>query len=388
MKIDLLKGVRVLLVAHYVPGATAAYLLRCLGAEVVKVEPPFHDRLRTFPPHFSGVEGQMGAWFRTLNAGFRSIVCDFKSESDRRLFGKLARKCDLLIDGNRPGYLESVLGQHPEKVHDRLIYLPISAHGQVGPLRDVAGHDNNVMALAGNLSYTTPTAEGLPGTFSAPIADINSGYLAAFLGVTALFARQSGQSDCGVRTFDPSMLHAAFFLNQMQVATLNLVPEPPQASRAWMNGGLANYTSYRTADDQAVFLGPIEPKLFANFAAAIDRPDLNDLLYAQNEALRTELQAIFAGRTAAEWEAQLAGIDACFTVVRDLQAALVHPQIQALGLVREIDDPHYGKMKLSGFPAGFGPESQPPDVPDHAPEPGADAAWVEENWLDGEFPIS
>lgn len=376
IKIDFLAGYRILLVAHYVPGPMAAYLLRCLGAEVIKVEPPSQDMLRMFPPYVKGNDRQMSAWFRSLNAGFRSITCDFKSESGKQVLRDLVSKCDVLIDGNRPGYLSKVMGATPEEVSDTIVYIPISAHGQSGPLRDTAGHDNNLMALAGNLSYTAPGENGLPAPFSAPVADINAGYMAAFLAVAALLSRPNAHSHSPVRTIDASMLHAAFFLNQMQVAAMNVVPEPPQAGKAWMNGGMANYAPYATQDGKSVFFGPIEPGLFAKFARAINRDDLNDLLYSENEILKQELTTIFASKTAAEWEALLAGIDCCCTVVKTLEEAMAHEQIQALGLVQEVDDPAYGKLKMAGFPAGFGPEGSPPEVPVKAPEAGEDTEWV------------
>lgn len=376
IKIDFLAGYRVLLVAHYVPGPMAAYLLRCLGAEVIKVEPPFHDMLRGFPPFLQGENGQMSAWFRSLNAGFRSVTCDFKTESGRKMLRDLVAASDVLIDGNRPGYLSGVMGSSPEEISEKIIYIPISAHGQSGLLRDKAGHDNNLMAMAGNLSYTATGENGLPAPFSAPVADINSGYMAAFLAVAALLGRKTSASETSVRTIDASMLHAAFFLNQMQVAAMNSVPEPPQASQAWMNGGMANYAPYFTRDGKSIFFGPIEPGLFANFARAINREDLNDLLYAQNEKLKQELKTIFASKTAAEWEKLLAEVDCCCTVVRNLDEAMEHPQIKELGLVREVEDPTYGPLKLAGFPAGFGPNGKPPEVPKSAPEAGADTEAV------------
>jgi crotonobetainyl-CoA:carnitine CoA-transferase CaiB-like acyl-CoA transferase len=376
IKIDFLAGYRVLLVAHYVPGPMAAYLLRCLGAEVIKVEPPSRDMLRAFPPFVNGKNGQMSAWFRSLNAGFRSVNCDFKTEKGRQMLKDLVKVSDVLIDGNRPGYLTKVLGATPEEVSDKIIYVPISAHGQSGPFRDMAGHDNNVMAMAGNLSYTAPGQDGLPAPFSAPIADINSGYMAAFLAVAALLGRKNTESETPVRTIDASMLHAAFFLNQMQVAAMNVVPDPPQAGKAWMNGGMANYAPYATKDGKSVFFGPIEPGLFANFARAIDRDDLNDLLYSKNDQLKEELKQIFASKTAAEWEGLLEEVDCCCTVVCSLDEAMDHPQIKAMGLTQEVHDPKYGKLKLAGFPAGFGPEGKPPEVPKSAPEAGEDTEWV------------
>lgn len=374
--IDWLKGQRILLIAHYVPGPTAAYLLRVLGAEVIKVEPPFHDMLRMFPPFIEGPNSRMAAMFRTLNAGFRSIVIDFKTVEGQQILKGLLQKCDVLIDGNRPGYLESVLGKPISEAAPEIIHIPISAHGLKGPMRDVAGHDNNVFAMSGNLSYTSPGEAGMPSVFSAPLADINSGYMAAFLAVSALLGRENTQAQAKVRTVDASMLHAAFFLNQMQVSSMNVVPEAPEAGKAWMNGGMANYTSYNTGTGEAIFFGPVEPGLFQNFCRATGREELNKLLYADNEKLKNELTQLFAGKSLAEWEELLKDVDCCFSPVKDLKQALENEQIRALGLVQELDDDDLGPIRLVGFPAGFGPDSRPPELPNKAPKPDEDREYI------------
>ncbi len=80
IKIEWLKGVKVLLIAHYIPGPTAAFLLNGLGAEIIKVEPPFGDLMRQLPPFIKSKDGKkMSAYFRALNGGFKSIALNFKN---------------------------------------------------------------------------------------------------------------------------------------------------------------------------------------------------------------------------------------------------------------------------------------------------------------------
>jgi crotonobetainyl-CoA:carnitine CoA-transferase CaiB-like acyl-CoA transferase len=110
IKVDWLKGVKVLLIAHYIPGPLAAYLLKCLGAEVIKCEPPFYDYMRQLPPFIKGKKGKMGAYFRALNVGFKSIAVDFKKEDGVEVLKDLIKASDVLIDGNRANYLDKVVG--------------------------------------------------------------------------------------------------------------------------------------------------------------------------------------------------------------------------------------------------------------------------------------
>src|SRR5207248_3833136 len=104
--------------------------------------------------------------------------------------------------------------------------------------------------------------------------------------------------------------------------------EPP------LSGGLAQYAVYRTADDRFVTLGALEPKFFGAFLERVGRLDLMPLAGSldQRERLRTELAAIFAQRTQAEWIADLADVDTCFAPVYSLDEAVQDPQAAALGL--------------------------------------------------------
>lgn len=371
LPIDWLRGVRVALSAHYVPGPLAAYLLRCLGAEVIKIEPPFHDHLRHHPPVFDSPQGPMGAAFRALNAGFQSLILDYKAPDAADVLGRLLATCDVLIDGHRPGQLAQLLGASPETRFPKLVYLPISAYGQVGPLAQQAGHDGNTLALSGSLSYTAASAEGGPALFSAPVADILAAHTTALCACAALLGRTHDASDARApRKVDASMFHAAAFLNQMQVATMNLFATPPRPGQAWMNGHMPNYRIYHTADRQAIFFGPIEPPLFANFCRRVGRMELIGLLRDDPAACATALAALFASQSRSDWEVQLADCDCCFTPVLDLAAAQSHPQAEALGLHPHLEDPRLGSMRLSTFPAGFGPDSAAPLLPSSAPYPG------------------
>lgn len=370
INVDWLKGTKILLIAHYVPGPMAAYLLRCMGARIIKVEPPFYDHMRQLPPFLKSSDGKMSAYFRALNAGFESIAIDFKSEKGVKILKDLIKDCDVLIDGNRAGYLQKILNSEISDINSEIIHIPITAYGLTGPRKDIAGHDNNVLALAGNLSFTQYTQRGTPSIFSAQLADISSGYIAALMAVTSLFGKKNKNSLVDVKTIDVSMFHSAFFLNQIYFAAMNVSKEPPQSEKELLNGGLANYTTYLTMDEKSIFFGPIETNLFKNFLVKIDRLDLLDLLNKDNQELYYELVAIFRSKRIKDWEQILEGVDCCYTKINDLKEAALEPQAKALNLLKTVKDEKYGDLKLTGFPAGFTNESLPPKFDSKAPEPG------------------
>jgi len=77
-------------------GAYGTRVLAALGAEVIKVEPPGGDPMRTYAPHAPGVDGpESGLWWAFLSAGKKSVVIDRSSaEGEARLAALLARRTD------------------------------------------------------------------------------------------------------------------------------------------------------------------------------------------------------------------------------------------------------------------------------------------------------
>ena len=88
----LLAGLRVLDLSVWRPGPYATQLLAEIGADVLKVEPPGGDPMRSYPE-----------LFESLNANKRSIVLDLKNGDDVTRALELASHADVVIEGFRPG---------------------------------------------------------------------------------------------------------------------------------------------------------------------------------------------------------------------------------------------------------------------------------------------
>lgn len=356
----------VLLVANYIPGPVAAYLLKMLGAKIIKVESPNGgDLFRSMK--VGPRDNRKDAYFQAINGGFKSIAIDLKSNEGINIFKKLIKKCDLLIDGNRAGKLAHLLREEIHDINQNIIHIPITAYGLKGPMKDVAGHDNNILGLAGVLSYTSSAKNGLPSIYGTQIADITSGYLAALTGMAAYFGKRVGNTDNqALNTIDVSMLHAAFFLNQIYVPAMDVTKKSPIPDKELLNGGLPNYRSYM-AKDKAIFFGPIEPALFGNFCKKIEREDL--LKSKDSNFLHQELESIFKSKTVNEWRNFLDGVDCCFTPINSLEEATHEKQIRELGLVNKSEGAE--NILKVGFPAGFSKESlRPYGEMDNSPQLG------------------
>lgn len=124
------KPIRVLDFGQVMAGPLCARLMADLGAEVIKIEAPEGDTMRSRPPLRSGCS----AYFGALNAGKRSVVLDLKADQGRQHAFALASQADVIVENYRPGVMDRLgLGyERVSAVNPRLIYCAISGFGQTG----------------------------------------------------------------------------------------------------------------------------------------------------------------------------------------------------------------------------------------------------------------
>jgi crotonobetainyl-CoA:carnitine CoA-transferase CaiB-like acyl-CoA transferase len=284
-----LAHVRVLDLTRLLPGPFCTRLLADQGAAVVKLEDPdAGDYLRQLNPQIFGA----------INHGKRSITLDLRREAGRHALLRLIPHFDVLVEGFRPGVLARLGCGYDtlRDVHPGLIYCAITGYGQQGEYAGRSGHDLNYMATAGLLS-------GVAGPLPIQAADFCGGYAAAFQIAAALAGRLPGGAGCFL---DVSMTAAV-----LPMAVTRLAGDR-------LEGGLACYRLYRTADHQTFSLGALEPKFFAAFTQAVGRPELAALQFdlAKQAALGEALAEIFRQRSSAEWEQFFNKVDACGAPVR------------------------------------------------------------------------
>ena len=313
-----LAGIRVLDLTRLLPGGFCTLLLADFGADVIKVEDMgAGDYARADPPSFAA-----------LNRGKRSIQLDLKSGSGREAFLRLARDADVVIESFRPGVMDrlGVGWDVLREVNPALVYCAITGYGQDGPLSARAGHDLNYLARTGVLALSGD-ADGPPVQASAQIADVAGGALMAAFGILAALRTGQGQF------VDISMADGALAMLAMPAAQLLAGGAPPRRGEIVLGGRLLCYRPYPCADGW-VSMGALEPKFWAAFCRGIERPDLVEHQFdAPGTEAHAEVEAIFAGRTRAEWEAFNAEHDCCVEPVLELDEALADEHVRARGMV-------------------------------------------------------
>jgi len=278
-----LAGLLVVDFTRYLPGAYASRELTRLGARVVRVEPPDGDPMRPTAT----------AWDTALRADSESVVCDLPG--DAGFARALCSRADVVLEGFRPG-VAARLGVGPDDVPQTTVYCSITGFGDDARHRLRAGHDVNYLGWAGVLEDTAP---GLP---PLQAADLAAGALGAVTQVLAALL-QRARSGAGARLV-VSMTHRSHDLVAHRIGG---EPVPRM-----LTGGLACYRIYATRDGRHLTVGALEPKFFRRLCELLDRTDLADLQYGDDqETLAAELTAIFRTRTLADWLTTFGDEDVC-----------------------------------------------------------------------------
>jgi crotonobetainyl-CoA:carnitine CoA-transferase CaiB-like acyl-CoA transferase len=126
-----LAGLCVLDFSTTIAGPHCSRLMADMGADVIKVESPEGDLMRSRPVQRNGA----GTMFGQLNAGKRSVVLDLKKPQAVAAVKKLVAAVDIVLENYRPGVMKRLGLDYVElsKINPRLIYCAISGYGQSGP---------------------------------------------------------------------------------------------------------------------------------------------------------------------------------------------------------------------------------------------------------------
>ena len=353
---DALTGIRVLDLSRLLPGPFLTMVLADMGADVVKVEDPrVGDYLRALPPAKGGIAGR----FLAINRGKRSLALDLKNPVARDAFLEMVTKADVVVESFRPGVMDKLGLSYATLAakNPKIILCSISGFGQTGPYAHRAGHDLGYIALAA----AHREGDGAPGMPGVQIADLAGG---ALWGATAILGALVGRARTNKGAhLDISMTEGALALLAAEIGNMDCGATPTRGKEA-INGGLACYSVYKAKDDRYLAVGALEPKFWIALNTAIGRPpNMAEIVGKPHEQAKTraELAAIFATKTAAEWDEILAKHDCCVEVVLETTELPDHPLHRAREVFFTIDGgPGVGPVLQVRTPIGRPTNPGPP----------------------------
>lgn len=347
-----LEGLRVLDLTRILAGPLCTQLLGDMGADVIKVEPPGSgDDTRTWGPPFAGGES---AYFLSVNRNKRSLTLNMASRAGQEILGELVKRSDVLVENFKLGTLEKwgVTDAWLERNAPRVIRCSITGYGSSGPQAGLPGYDFILQAESGLMSICGEP-EGVPTKYGVAIVDVVTGLYAcnAILAALAARARTGRGQRVEVCLYDSGI---AMLVN---VASNYLVSG--KDARRYGNGhpSIVPYTTYPTADGMiAVAVG--NDAQFARFAETVGHPEwAREERFATNPARvinRETLDALIAEalkteRTAA-WIERLRAAGVPCGPIHTVAQALEHPHTLAREMVRTIEHPTAGALRMVGIP--------------------------------------
>lgn len=395
-----LSDVRVVEFAQVVAVPVGGMLLRALGAEVIKVEPPAGDSSRVLRP--TGV-ADFGRLFVVHNRGKRSICLDLTHPRAAEVIEPLVASADVVTASFKRSDLPryGLTYEQLRAVKPDLVYMENTPYGPEGPMAEMGGYDPVAMGLAGVAFQSNSELRGAPKVTVPAFADFGTGFLAALGVVAALRHRDRTGEGQKVETslLSTAMVYSSQSSNWIEQLDRERVARlesdlaearergegfADQQRRWWRsfqpgNAGNINFRYYRCADG-FISVGCLSPGLAAKLRDALgvtdprrqpgwdrDAPDAEQRVVEWVEGV----EARFEAKTCAEWLDFLRSHGLPCGPVNYSEQALDDEQVAANGYVTELEQPGLGPMRSYAPPLRLSASPVDPlDAP--APEIGAD----------------
>ncbi|MGH8618594.1 MAG: CaiB/BaiF CoA transferase family protein [Burkholderiales bacterium] len=327
-----LQDIRVVEFVHVVMGPTCGLVLADLGAEVIKIEPLDGDHTRKLTVSGSG-------FFPTFNRNKKSFAVDLKSPEGKDAILKLVAGADVVTENFRPGAMDK-LGfgyQDLSILKPGLIYCSLKGFLN-GPYEHRAGLDETAQMMGGLAYMTGP--KGRPLRAGASVNDIMGGVFGATAIIAALLERTT--TGRGQHVKSALFENCAFLMGQHMTEgfmTGKPVVPMPDRIRAW-----AVYDTFRTSDDELVFVGVVTDTQWKIFCDAFGLQDLladpslktNPQRVEQRSRIIPIVTKIFAGMTKPEALAQCEALGLPYAPITKPEDLFTDPHLVASGGLADI----------------------------------------------------
>ncbi len=351
-----LEGIKLLDISQAAAGPIAGALLAELGADAIKVEPPWGDFMR------SGgfIKNGISIFVLGISRGERSIVLDLKKEKDRQLMMELVKWADVFLENYKTGTADKMgLGYEDlRKVNPRIIYASAAGYGHKGPLRHQGTFGGIAVTFAGwgNLSGP-PGGRGETPRWGGMAADPVSPTYVTLAILMALYHRElTGKG----QKIEMSQVETSTALQQTRAAMYFATGKQP-AVMGSASPHIVPSQAFKTRDDYLVVEAP-NNRMWERLCQAISAPGLaKDHRFATN-ALRVEnrnelvprLEEILLRKSAAEWLGIFREYSVpCALVAKNLNDIYADPQIKANKLIYRMEHPKVGWVKMAQGPWEF-----------------------------------
>jgi crotonobetainyl-CoA:carnitine CoA-transferase CaiB-like acyl-CoA transferase len=343
-----LADIKVVDCSTVVAGPQCTKYLADFGADVIKVERPGGDPVRS--QGWRDPRDGVTLWWKYLNRGKRLITIDLKTDEGRAQLLDLCADADVLVENFRPGTMER-LGVGPEQLHARnpkLVITRVTGFGQDGPYARRPGFATLAEAMSG---FAAINGEPDGGPILPPIAlaDEVTGLVAAF---STMVAVHSGVG----QVVDVNLLESMFQIMGPLAAAWRLLGFDQPRLGSGIPYSVPRGT-YQTADGQWVAISTSTDSVGVRVMELVGLGDDPELATSEGRVARRgevddHVRAWIAARPAAEVLDAFTQADAAIAPVMTMAQLLDDPHVIARQLFIDVDgDPMQNVVaRLSATP--------------------------------------
>ncbi|UCH56588.1 MAG: CoA transferase [Candidatus Bathyarchaeota archaeon] len=357
----ILEDIRVLDLSHVWFGPWCTMMLADMGAEVIRVEPPWGaiDRLGE-----GALFGGASYTFHHLNLNKKDLTLNLKDSRGLGIFKELVRRSDVVVQNFRPGTMERLgLGYDVlRELNPGIIYAALSGYGQDGPYSQRRAYAMNAEAMSGHTRLTGDRndPEGPPLEIAQAYGDMGPGTMAAMAIIAAL--RYRDRTGVG-QMIDVAQLDCMVAYNTAVTGYTLSGMTPVELRRRYpMSRGVGGL--FRTKDGGWIRLSVYSPNV-------VDA--LFELLGVE-EITREEAQEVIAGMTRDEAVDFFLGANLPVAPVYHMDEVVADPHLEARGMFVEVEHPLAGRVRVPNFPVRF--SETPAEIRTAAPVLGQDSGEI------------
>lgn len=342
-----LKGIRVIDSASLFAGPVIGTMLGDYGADVIKIEHPSGDNLRSLGWEKDGVS----LWWALIGRNKRSVTLKLSEPEGAEVMKKLVATADIYIENFRTGTLERWgLGWDVLKeINPNLIMVRTTGFGQTGPYAERPGFGTLAESITG-YAHTNGFPDGPPTLPPFALGDGVAAMTGAFAAMMALWWRDHGGTG---QVIDLSIYEPLFWILGPSASVYDQL-----GIVQGRTGNRAPFTAPRNAylakDGKWLGVSASAQSIAERVMKLVDRPEFVEEAWFHNHTGRLEHQdeldepiaAWIAERDSGEVIRAFEEVHAAIAPILAIDEIVKDPQFIARDTITEIDHPKLGKLKM------------------------------------------
>lgn len=339
-----LHGLKVIDLTTVLSGPYTTQILADLGAEVLKIEGPAGDAMRS-----NGVlrTPGFGHIFVASNRNKKSIRLDLKQDEDKEKLKFLLKDADVFIHNMRLAAIERLGLSYGvvSMINPRIIYCSITGYGSNGPQGGRPAFDDVIQAASGMVDINS--GSGGPAYVKTVIADKVAGLMAANAVLAALLCRNHHGISQEIEVPMLETMTAFNLVEHMGGLTYPDRSEPPGYKRLLEGGRRVIHTQ-----DGALCIMPYGPKQWEallvrlGMQEALAKLDIvsRAAVSRQIGALNDLLESLGPTMTSHQWQTLCGELDIACGKINPLRELLEDEHLSAVGLFQTSEHPVVGTI--------------------------------------------